>query len=50
MEELFPDDFYKTEHISGSIVPCLLQFVFIVCQVEDYRYKLKLNWRSLAFT
>ena len=40
----------KIEHIFGSIVKRFIQFVFIVCQVEDYRNILKLSRRPLAFT
>ena len=38
MEKLAPDLFWKIkiEHISGSIVQGFIQFVFLVCQVEDY--------------
>ena len=27
-----------------------MQFVFIICQVEDYQHTLKLSCRPLAFT
>ena len=41
---------WKIEHISGSIVYIFIQFVFIVCQVEDYRNILKLSYRPLVLT
>ena len=49
VEKLFPDLFLKNKSwlISGSID---IQFVFIVCQVGDYRNILKLTCRPLAFT
>ena len=39
VEKLVPDPILKIkyEHISGSVVESFTQFVFIVCQVEDYR-------------
>ena len=40
----------KIEHISGLIDQSFLQFVFIVCQVDNYRNILKLSWRTLSFT
>ena len=49
VEVLFPDPFLKIkiEHISGT--KHFLQFVFIVCQVEDYRNMLKPSCRPFAF-
>ena len=50
---IFPKPFSKKtkiEQISGSIAERFIQFVFIVCQFEDYRNIFKLNSRSLAFT
>ena len=40
----------KVEHISGSIVLSFVQFIFIVCEVENYRNILKLNCSPLAVT
>ena len=41
----------KIDDISGSIVIySFIQFVFIVCQIEDFRSILKLSCRSLACT
>ena len=40
----------KIEQISALMVQSFIQFVFGVCQVEDYRNILKLSCRSLAFT
>ena len=36
----------KIDHISGL---SFIQFVFVVCQVEDYRNMLKLSCRPLVF-
>ena len=44
---LFPK--IKFKHISGSIGYRFIQFFKIVCQVDNYRNILKLNWRPLAF-
>ena len=43
VEKLFPDSFQETRNE-------LVQFAFIVCQVEDYRNILKLSCWLLAFT
>ena len=40
----------KVEHISGSVVQRIMQFVPIKCQGEEYRRILKLSCKSLAFT
>ena len=50
-EKLVLDLFLKIEieHISGSTLWSFTQFVFIVCQVKDYRNILKLRCRALAF-
>ena len=40
----------KIKHISGAIVLNLIQFVFIVCQVEGYGNILKLSCSPLVFT
>ena len=40
----------KIDYISGSIVECFIQFVFVAYQVDDYRNILKLSCRALAFT
>ena len=40
----------KLDHISGSIVPSFMQFVFIVCQVDGYQNILRLSYRPLALT
>ena len=52
VEKLLPDPFLKNqiEHISESISKSLMQFVYIVFQVEGYQNILKLNCRPLAFT
>ena len=52
VEKLVPEPFpkMKIEHISGSIASSLIQFTFIVWQVEGYRNILKLSCRPLAFT
>ena len=38
----------KIRHNSGAIVWNFIKFVFIVCQVEDYRKILKLSCKPLA--
>ena len=43
VEKLFPE----IVHISGSIVESFIQFLFIVCQVDDHRNILKLNYLLL---
>ena len=43
--EAIPRPFFKKSKLSSFIY-----FVFIVCQVEDYRKWLKLSCRSLGFT
>ena len=51
--ETIPGPFSKISKLSISLdqlVLSLIQFVFIVCQVEDYRNILKLSCRQLAFT
>ena len=40
----------RIERFSGSIVLSFVQFVIIVCQVENYRNVLKLSCWPLAFT
>ena len=52
VEKLLPHPFLKNqiEHISESISKSLMQFVYIVFQVEGYQNILKLNCRPLAFT
>ena len=40
----------KIKCISGSIVQSFIQFVFIICQVEDYWNILKLSSKPFAFT
>ena len=52
VEKLLPDPFLKNqiEHISESISISLMQFVYIVFQVERYQNILKLSCRPLAFT
>ena len=40
----------KIEYISGSFALSYIQFVFNICQVEDYRNILKLRYRPLAFS
>ena len=52
MEKLVPDLFWKIiiNRISESIGQSFMQFVFIVCQVEGYRNKLKISCKPLAFT
>ena len=40
----------QRKHVSGSIASSFMQFVFIVCQVEEYQNILKLCCRPLAFT
>ena len=40
----------KLDHISGSIAPSFMQFVFIVCQVDGYQNILRLSYRPLALT
>ena len=40
----------KIKYISGSIVQSFIQFVFIICQVEDYWNILKLSSKPFAFT
>ena len=51
VEKLFlePSLKIKIEPISGSTAQSFIQFVFIDCQVEDYRSILKLSCRTLAF-
>ena len=39
----------KTEHLSGSIVQNIIQFIYVLCQVVDYRNKVKLSCRLLGF-
>ena len=51
--ETIPGPFSKISKLSISLdqlVLSLIQFVFIVCQVEDYRNTLKLSCRPLVFT
>ena len=38
----------KIEHISESIVYSFTQFIFIVCQVEDYQNLSKQSYRPFA--
>ena len=40
----------EIEHISGSVVLGFIQFLFIICQVEDDRNASKRNCKPLAFT
>ena len=48
--ETIPSPFSKKSNlISRSFALSFMQFVFIVCQVEDYRNILKLSCRPLAF-
>ena len=52
VEKLLPDPFLKNqiEHISESISKSLMQFVYVVFQVEGYQNILKLSCRPLVFT
>ena len=53
--ETIPDPFLKNQNWAylwsiSVLVKIFVQFVFIVCQVEDYWNILKLSCRPLAFT
>ena len=52
VEKLLPNPFLKNQnqYISESIAKSLMQFVYIVCQVESCQNILKLSYRPLAFT
>ena len=52
MEKLFLDSFLKKSKLSISLINILkfIYFVFIICQVEDYRNWFKLSCRPLVFT
>ena len=52
VEKLFPDPFLKIQNWVNLWINILkfLYFVFIVCQVEDYRKWSELSCRPLAFT
>ena len=52
--ETIPRPFSKKLKLSRSLdqyfIQSFIQFVFIICQVEDYRNILKLSSRPFAFT
>ena len=52
VEKLFPDPFLKISKFNIFLGQklCCIQFIIILCQVEDYRNILKLSSRPLALT
>ena len=49
VEKLFPDLFLKNQNWTYLWIEILKFYIFIVCQVKDYRNWLKLSCRSLTF-